>query len=156
VDQGRLAETIAWWSERLGPEVPVIATSSASGSGLGQLAGELSRAVPALSRQQGGERHALSSGPSSETLAEHMVFRPAAREGFRVQRSEPGRFTVTGNGIERLLARFDVDNEDAMAYVEGRLRRIGVLSALQREGFEPGDEIEIAGIVFELDPQSPS
>ena len=39
-----------------------------------------------------------------------------------------------------------------MAYVEGRLRRIGVLSALEAEGFQPGDEIEIAGVTFELDP----
>ena len=39
-----------------------------------------------------------------------------------------------------------------MAYLEGRLRRIGVLSALEAEGFQPGDEIEIAGVTFELDP----
>ena len=50
-----------------------------------------------------------------------------------------------------LLARYDVENEDAMAYVEGRLRRIGVLKALEAEGFQPGDEIEIAGVTFELD-----
>ena len=31
-----------------------------------------------------------------------------------------------------------------MAYLEGRLRRIGVLRALEAEGFQPGDEIEIA------------
>ena len=37
-----------------------------------------------------------------------------------------------------------------MAYVEERLRRIGVLKALQAEGFQPGDEIEIAGVTFEL------
>ena len=32
------------------------------------------------------------------------------------------------------------------------LRRIGVLRALEAEGFQPGDEIEIAGVSFELDP----
>jgi hypothetical protein len=26
------------------------------------------------------------------------------------------------------------------------------LSALEAEGFQPGDEIEIAGVTFELDP----
>jgi GTP-binding protein len=29
---------------------------------------------------------------------------------------------------------------------------MGVIAALQREGFEPGDDVEIGGIVFELDP----
>ena len=41
-----------------------------------------------------------------------------------------------------------------MAYVEERLRRIGVLRALEGEGFQPGDEIEIAGVTFELDPSA--
>jgi GTP-binding protein len=40
-----------------------------------------------------------------------------------------------------------------MAYLEGRLRSIGVLGALESEGFKPGDEIEIAGVTFELDPR---
>jgi GTP-binding protein len=63
---------------------------------------------------------------------------------------------VRGRGIERLMARYDVDNDDAMAYFEGRLRRIGVLGALQAEGFAPGDEIEIGGVTFELDPAAPA
>jgi GTP-binding protein len=81
-----------------------------------------------------------------------MVFRPAAKTGFRVERLGPGSFAVRGKGIERLLARYDTDNEDAMAYVEGRLRSIGVLKALEEQGFQPGDEVEIAGVRFELDP----
>ncbi len=81
-----------------------------------------------------------------------MVFRPTAGAGFHVEAAREGTFAVSGRGIERLLERFDVDNEDAMAYLEGRLRRIGVLGALEAEGFQPGDEIEIAGVTFELDP----
>jgi GTPase len=87
-----------------------------------------------------------------DELAEHMVFRPTGASGFQVERLGPSAFAVRGRGIERLLARYEVDNEDAMAYLEGRLRRIGVLRALEAEGFQPGDEIEIAGVTFELDP----
>jgi GTP-binding protein len=57
-----------------------------------------------------------------------------------------------GEGIERLLARYDPDNEEAMAYLEHRLTRIGVIRALQEAGFEPGDEVEIGDVLFELDP----
>ena len=81
-----------------------------------------------------------------------MVFRPTAGSGFQVERVGPRSFAVRGRGIERLLQRYDIDNADAMAYLEGRLRRIGVLRALETEGFRPGDEIEIAGVTFELDP----
>ncbi len=170
-------EAVAEWERRLGPEVPVIATSSATGAGIGELAGELLRRVapsgmslePALTAARaasggevtelpgdesggGGVRPPADRGAGVEELAEHMVFRPGVGAGFRVERLGPRSFAVRGKGIERLLARYDVDNEDAMAYVEGRLRRIGVVKALEAEGFEPGDEIVIADVTFELDP----
>ena len=44
----RVSEEVSRWSERLGEEVPVIATSSATGAGLGELAVELLRLVPAI------------------------------------------------------------------------------------------------------------
>jgi GTP-binding protein len=40
-----------------------------------------------------------------------------------------------------------------MLHVESRLRRIGVIRALEEQGFTAGDEVEIAGTVFELDPE---
>jgi GTPase len=149
VTNERARSAVAEWKRRLGSEVPVIATSSATGAGLGELAGELlSRAVPGNGRSRGEG----PAEPAAEELAEHMVFRPAAGTGFRVERLGPGSFAVRGKGIERLLARYDIDNEDAMSYLEDRLRRIGVLKALEAEGFQAGDEIEIGGVTFELDP----
>ncbi len=32
---------------------------------------------------------------------------------------------------------------------------MGVIRALEAAGFEPGDDVEIGGTVFELDPGSP-
>jgi len=144
VDEETLARAVESWRERLGGQVPVIATSSATGRGLDELKATLLRSVP----QEGA---AVEEEPQ-EALAEHMVFRPGADAGYVVEQSGPGRFAVRGPGIERLLARFDVDNDDAMAYFEGRLRRIGVIRSLEAAGFQAGDEIEIAGTVFELDP----
>jgi GTP-binding protein len=154
------------WEERLGGEVPVIVTSSATGEGVAELAGELLRRVPSLSGASAertgadgersgvgvaGTRRADGGAQGEEELAEHMVFRPAAGSGFAVERVGPRSFAVKGRGIERLLERFDVENDDAMAYLEGRLRKIGVVRALEAEGFQPGDEIEIAGVILELD-----
>ena len=130
------------WRKRCG--VPVHVTSAVTGAGIEALAGELLGAVPI-------ERGGGAPEPAAE-LAEHQVFRPAAGRGFRVERTGPGRFRVEGDGIARLVARFDVDNEDALAYVEARLRRIGVIRALEEEGFEPGDDVEIGGVQFELQP----
>jgi len=131
-------------------------SSSATGAGLQTLTSELLARVSPDGMAPGSEDPVQDAGagrPADEQeLAEHMVFRPAAGAGFRVERLGSGSFAVRGRGIELLLARYDIDNEDAMAYVEGRLRRIGVLKALEEEGFQPGDEIQIAGVTFELDP----
>ena len=41
----------------------------------------------------------------------------------------------------------------AVAFMlETRLHRLGVIRALEAKGFEPGDDVEIGGVVFELDP----
>ena len=151
----RAAEALAEWQERLGSDVPVFVTSSATGEGLPLLAGELLRRVSLGGEEEGEAVPAqVASVTGEDELAEHMVFRPTGASGFRVERVGPGAFAVRGRGIERLLARYEVENEDAMAYLEGRLRRIGVLRALEAEGFQPGDEIEIAGVTFELDPSA--
>ena len=151
----RARAAVAEWSERLGGAVPVIATSAATGAGLAELAGTLLRLVPVGDRGGAGQlaEETASSGALAEPeqLAEHMVFRPAERTGFKVERVGEGVFAVRGPSVERLLLRFDVENDDAMAYVEGLLRRLGVLRALQDEGFQPGDELQIAGVALELD-----
>ncbi|MGH2842019.1 MAG: Obg family GTPase CgtA, partial [Solirubrobacteraceae bacterium] len=83
---------------------------------------------------------------------EHRIFRPAPPRAFQVARAEEGSFRVTGEGVERLIARYDLDNEDALAHLEGRLRALGVIRALGAAGFQAGDDVEIGGVVFDLDP----
>ncbi len=151
VPEERARAAVGEWQGRLGEDVPVLATSSATGAGVRELAELLLRLVPDLTGAPDGAASGNARAGEQE-LAEHMVFRPRAGAGFQVERLGEGAFAVRGRGIERLLERFDVDNEDAMAYLEGRLRRIGVLGALEAKGFQPGDEIEIAGVTFELDP----
>jgi GTP-binding protein len=131
------------WRERLGSETPVILTSAATRLGVGALARELLRRVPA----------AEPVPVSEETeVAEYRVFRPAAARAFHVARSGAGGFRVYGEVVDRLIARHDLENEEALAHVEHRLRRMGVVDALEAAGFEPGDDVEIGGVVFELDP----
>jgi GTP-binding protein len=136
------------WRRRVGPEIPVILTSSVTGSGLDALRGEIQRRI----HEEPLPQPAPPPAPA-EPRAEHRVFRPAAERAYQVTRVGERRFAVSGQGIERLLARYDLDNEDAMAYLERRLKGIGVLDALAAEGFEPGDEVQIAGIAFDLDPE---
>jgi GTPase len=127
------------WAERVGDDVPVLVTSSATGQGLDDLATELVRRLP----------------PAPEVDAEapvaFRVFRPGGGRDFDVERTGDGAFRVSGDGIDRLFARHDIENPDALEYLEQRLESLGVRRALEDAGFEPGDDVEIGGVVFELD-----
>ena len=140
------------WSRRLGPEVPVIVTSSATGLGLDELAQTMVERFPVDWAEDGAIGLSQPAPDATDGMAEHRVFRPAESRGYRVQRLGDHRWRVSGRGIERLLARYDLENDDALAHLERRLRSIGVIRALEAQGFEPGDDVEIAGVEFELDP----
>ena len=58
---------------------------------------------------------------------------------------------MLGEGIDLLLARHDLENDEALAHVESRLRQIGVIRSLEEAGFEAGDDVEIGGVLFDLD-----
>jgi GTPase len=153
LSKGDLAEPdVRWearaaWRERLGPDTPVIVTSAVSGLGLDELAQAMFRGVAPVPESDG----ASPADEPAENLAEHRVFRPAA-ERYRVERVGDGAYRVSGRSVERLVARYDLDNEDALAHLERRLRGIGVIGALEAHGFEPGDEVLIGDVAFELDP----
>jgi GTPase len=131
------------WREQLGPDVPIVRTSSATRDGLDELRKALLAHVPITPPVEVAV---------VDDLAEHRVFRPARPRGFTIEELEEGVFKVIGEGVDRLVARYDVENEDAMAYLETRLRSIGVIRALEEAGFLPGDDVHIGGIIFELDP----
>jgi GTP-binding protein len=126
----------------------VLATSAATGAGVRELREAILRNVPPTVSP--GSR----AGAGPET-AEHRVYRPGADEGLRVTRTASGAFRVEGRRAERLVARHDLDNDEALRHVEERLAAMGVIRALEAEGFVPGDDVEIAGVTFELDPGAP-
>jgi GTP-binding protein len=143
----RGAELRAEWEQRLDPGTPVILTSAVSRTGLDELRAAIIRQAP---KQPLPVAEPPQDGRPA--MAEHRVFRPAVPRQFEVRRTGAGSFSVTGVGIERLISRYDLDNEEALAHLERRLRGIGVLRALESAGFSAGDEVEIAGVAFDLDP----
>ena len=135
------------WADRADDGVVgVLATSAATGAGLAELRrgilGRLDAPPPATSEAGGGP----------EFEVEHRVYRPAGEGGYQIEREEDGGFRITGRGVELLFERHDLSNEEALAYLEQRLREIGALAALQAAGFESGDDVRIGEHEFELRP----
>ena len=124
-----------------------IAVSSATGEGLTELTRRILASVPEVA-------HPVLPGIQEEGPdsfeAEHIVYRPAGEGGYSVEPEGEGAFRINGRGVEVLFERFDLGNEEALAYLEGRLKEMGVMAALQRAGFRSGDEIRVGELEFEL------
>jgi GTP-binding protein len=140
---------LAEWRERLGDgALAVLAISSATGEGLGELRERILSALPELP----AARPELGAGEVAEFEVEHRVYRPVGEGGYAVEREDDGAYRVTGRGVELLFERHDIANEEALAYLEQRLNEIGVIAALRAAGFEPGDEVRVGEREFELYP----
>src|SRR4051794_25590843 len=137
------------WAVRLGEDaLGVMAVSSATGEGLGELRQRILAELPEIVP----DTAPAATEVDQEFEAEHRVYRPAGEGGYWVEREEDGGFRVLGRGVEVLFERHDTKNEEALAYLEQRLKEMGVIAALDRAGFEPGDEVRIGEHEFELFP----
>jgi GTP-binding protein len=145
----QVEEAVREWKDRLGGEaLEVLAVSSATGEGLDELRRRILVELPGVAELPGS----AGAEVGNEFEAEHRVYRPAGEGGYWVEREDDGGFRVLGRGVELLFERHDVGNEEALGYLEQRLKEIGVIAALDRAGFEPGDDVRIGEHEFELFP----
>jgi GTP-binding protein len=113
--------------------------SAVTGDGLPRLARELFDLA---------EKARAVEGAAAADNRAFVVHRPAP-EGVRIERDATGTLVVKGRAAERAVAVSDLTNAQALAYVQGRLRRLGVDRALARAGAREGDTVRIGAFSFE-------
>lgn len=116
--------------------------SAVTGEGTGALA----RRMASLATE--------APAPSVERVAERPVLRPSGRgdADVDVERTADG-YRVVGDRVARWVAMTDLDNEEAVAYLQQRLARAGVERALIAAGAREGDTVEVGGVAFEFSPE---
>ena len=91
----------------------------------------------------------VTRGPSQVPADEIPVLRPKPRrEGPRVVRKD-GAFVVRMPEIERIAALLDQDDWQALAQFYARMKRLGVVRALERAGVAQGDTVRIGELEWE-------
>lgn len=82
----------------------------------------------------------------------YVILRPE-EQGFAVIREGGNEWRVKGRQAERAVALGDLTEPDALAYVQNRLRKMGVDRALSRAGARDGDVVRIGDheLVYEGD-----
>ena len=112
----------------------VLCVSALSGEGLGALVDEVAALVRTV---RAAEAAAVAVASAART-----VLRPGQDrlEAFTVTR-EGGALRVRGRALERLVAKADLENEEAVAYLQAVFERAGVERELRRAGARPGDTV---------------
>ncbi len=70
---------------------------------------------------------------------------------FEITPEGAGAFRVSGGQVERMVVQTDWENEEAIIFLQHRLKRIGVDEALEKAGARDGDEIRILGYAFDFE-----
>ncbi len=118
-----------------------LAVSAVTGEGLDELVREIGKLLVAA-------RAAVVAPPADE---EAVILRPGGErvDEFSIVR-ENDVWQVRGAALERLVAKADLDNEEAVRYLQEVMERAGLSAALRRAGGRDGDTIVIGEAEFEL------
>ncbi len=105
----------------------------------------------ALTVMMGQVRVQEAAQAAASAAAQAAVLRPGEErlESFTVARAGDG-FVVHGAQLERLFAKADLDNEDAVRYLQQIVERAGLNAALRRAGAQPGDTVVVGDQEFEF------
>ena len=127
----------------LGWPSATLVVSAQSGDGLK----ELVRAVAVVMEEARAAQAEAEAAAEAERAA--TVLRPAEGrlDSFTVEAVDD-YFVVHGVQMERLFAKADLDNEDAVAYLQQVIERAGLNDALRRAGAAPGDTVVVGESEF--------
>ncbi|MDQ3979274.1 MAG: GTPase ObgE [Actinomycetota bacterium] len=140
--------TFAWPPSGASAESPPLRISAVTGEGLPELLRDMARlVVEARDRETAATPARTGGGPA------FVVHRPAP-EGFVVERDASGTLVVAGRAAERAVAVSDLTDAQALAYVQHRLRKLGVDRALARAGARDGELVRIGSFSFEYKDES--
>jgi GTP-binding protein len=131
---GSKADLLVNTDDTMGAEVEC-RISAVTGDGITALLGRLAGLVT--------EARAAEIVPSSTVV----VHRPLP-DGIEVVREADGSFAVLGRPALRAVALSDLTDDQAVAYVQERLRRLGVERALVRAGARDGDVVHLGALTF--------
>ena len=136
-------EKLAEFKKKLGDKT-VYPISSVTHQGVSELMGKTADLVEEVAKEE-------AEKPAEIKVAEkEYVYKKPEDDGFKVERTGEHSFVVTGNKLERLVQRTNLDHTDGIMLLARKLKRMGVDDALREKGAVNGDDVSIADFTFEF------
>ncbi len=89
--------------------------------------------------------------PEPEAIDETVIYDATAdKEEFTITRGDDAAFTIKGDRIERLVAMTNLDDEQSLLRFQKIWQYMNLDQKLREKGCKEGDEVIIAGYVFEF------
>ncbi|MDR0499733.1 MAG: GTPase ObgE [Coriobacteriales bacterium] len=128
-------------------EPVLFAVSAVSGAGIDSLIEATAAEVFTLRSRAAKDLEAQAA----DSLQYERIWEQQRKQrdrAFTVRNLGARVFLVQGKAVERMVIQTEWDNEEAIAYLQRRLEKIGVEKALVSAGARTGDEIRILGRSF--------
>ena len=133
-NEGRLLDKLA------GEGREIYSISAAARQGLDLLLDGIAAALDA-------ERARTLDGASQETLPPRLKPRPVDKQA--IVRKTRTKYIVTSQPASRLAGMVDGSNWTARLQLYEQLRRLGVISALEKAGIKPGEKFKVGRLEWE-------
>ena len=87
--------------------------------------------------------HELWQEPAPTTVVLPEVAGPGLDDVSDVSRDPDGAWRVAGRTVERTVAMTDLENDEALQWLQRRFDQLGVTAALNKAGVQLGDTVRI-------------
>lgn len=134
------SDAVARWCEDIGR--PYFEVSAVTGEGIEPMVRAVAAAVHDLR---------LSQEPEVAGFEETFVYEPPKERVIEVERMGKADYRVRSGFVERMVIMTDMNNEEAVAHLQRRLKRAGVENALIEAGAVDGDTVTIGPVSFEFE-----
>ncbi len=123
----------------------VFPISAVTGEGVNSLMQQAYRSLQYL--------EARAREEAETTIVFEQEFPPEPRERFKLSETKEG-FIVSGAEPRRAVLMTDMENEQALILLYRKLKKMGVINALERAGAVEGDTIQIDEFEFTYSPRA--
>ena len=131
----------------------IFAISSAAHQGITELLRELKKAIEkhrATFEQTETEEDSSAYASSEKEIPTIALSQAEYADTWEVERTEDGKFIVTGAKIEKFARRTDLNNYASLNRLRDIMKKMGIKAELTSLGAEPESIISIAGKEFTL------
>ena len=124
---------------------PFFAASAVTGEGLDAL---VARCADMVSELRSSIEPTMSVDGINEAWERSRVKRDRS---ISIEREGKHAWRISGGQIERMVVQTDWENDEAIAYFQHRLDRMGIDASLAKMGCSNGDEVRILGYAFNFE-----